>query len=165
MKVRTVMTRNVMTLRPKDLLNIAYDLMKKHEIRHLPVVDDFNHLEGIISERDVLLHATYRPGEVEVPEIPVSEVMTTNLVTCRPSNTLSSVAGLMLERKVDSIPVTLVNGELVGIVTTADFLLLATENTPTSSLTCIPYDFVVGHFKQETPLRGPVAPIHRAYSG
>lgn len=123
MKAAGAMTRDVICIRPEDMLDDAYTLMTEWNIRHLPVVKD-GLLAGILSDRDVLLHGTRRAGTVTIPRIEVASIMTTHPVTCRPSSSVSYVAGLMVEYKIDCVPVTDVEGRLVGLVTSTDLLQL-----------------------------------------
>jgi CBS domain-containing protein len=51
--VEAVMTRQVVTCHPEDDLQIALDLMSKHQLRRLPVVDSENRIVGIIAQADV----------------------------------------------------------------------------------------------------------------
>jgi CBS domain-containing protein len=81
--------------------------MREWNIRHLPVLEG-TVLVGMISDRDVLLHASQKEAaggqiEVQVPRIPVHKVMSRGLLTCRPTSTVSYVAGLMVEQKIDPL--------------------------------------------------------------
>jgi CBS domain-containing protein len=52
-KVEAVMTREVVTCRAEDDLQIALDVMAKHQLRRIPIVDNDNKILGIISQADV----------------------------------------------------------------------------------------------------------------
>ncbi len=52
-KVEAVMTREVVTCRAEDDLQIALDAMSKHQLRRIPIVDNDNKILGIISQADV----------------------------------------------------------------------------------------------------------------
>lgn len=151
MKIRNFMTRNVTCVCPTDSLKQAYDLMQDGDMRHLPVVLDDNKLVGILSDRDVLLHATWENGKVEVPDIDVSAAMSRDVVTCRPTSQMADVAETMLENKFDAIPVTDINGELLGIVTSADFVDLAANRVDYDLVgyKSIPFNFTVNRFRAE----------------
>ena len=77
--------------------------------RHLPVLDGAN-LTGIITHRDL-----NRPGET------VGELMSTQLITARPTLRVDAAAATMAVHKVGCLPV-VEHGRLVGIVTTYDLL-------------------------------------------
>jgi CBS domain-containing protein len=132
MQVRDVMTREVATLNRNDELSLADDLMRLGRIRHLPVIDESTgDLAGIISQRDLFRGALVRAfgyGEAAkrrvMKTIVVKEVMTTEVATIAPDESLQQAAKVMLEQKIGCLPV--VEGEqLVGIVTEADFVGLA----------------------------------------
>jgi len=53
-KVSEIMTRDVVSVRPDDAIDTCISLMKKHHIRHLPVVEEGN-VKGILSLRDLFL--------------------------------------------------------------------------------------------------------------
>ena len=52
-QVASVMTRNPLTCRPEDDLEVALDAMETYQVRRIPVVDDDGQLVGIISLADV----------------------------------------------------------------------------------------------------------------
>lgn len=142
MKARAAMTRDVLCIAPADDLDAAWRMMQDLRVRHLPVLDGMR-LVGILSDRDVLLRATLLDdGAVDVPTIPVSHVMTPKPVTCQPSSTVSHVADIMLERKIDSLPVVDSQGNLVGLITSSDLLeLLRAHDEEATRI--IPLDFMV----------------------
>ncbi|MET0996068.1 MAG: CBS domain-containing protein [Mycobacterium sp.] len=74
-------------------------------------------LAGIVSERDVVRKLHERGAELLAQ--PVSEIMTTLVATCVPSDSLDSLSVLMTKNRVRHIPV-LENGQLAGIVSIGD---------------------------------------------
>lgn len=56
-KIAEVMTRNPITCRPEDTLEACEDLMQKHQIRRLPVVDGLGSCIGMLAQADIALHA------------------------------------------------------------------------------------------------------------
>ena len=143
MKVRARMTRNLVCVTPEDSLQTAFELMSEGGFRHLPVVEEGT-LVGILSERDVLLAAEKNDdGTVSIPASPVREAMTPDPVTCRPSASLADVAAVMIEKKIDSIPVTGVDAELLGMVTSTDLLELVCEKLENFGLHRLPVNYHV----------------------
>jgi CBS domain-containing protein len=118
MKIPQAMTRNVVAVPPETRLSRAADLMTRSHIRHLPVVHD-GQLLGILSDRDVLKYETVRGDDIQV-----GVAMTAAPITCTATDTVSHAASLMLEHKIDCVPVVDAAGSLVGIVTSFDLLLL-----------------------------------------
>lgn len=74
-------------------------------------------MAGIVSERDVVrrLHERGR----ELLDAPVSEIMTGEVFTCTPRDSVDSLTVLMTERRIRHVPV-LDDGKLVGIVSIGD---------------------------------------------
>jgi CBS domain-containing protein len=60
MSAADVMTPDPVTCRTDDTINQAAFIMKKHRIRRLPVVDDDNHLVGIVSLGDISMHSRHK---------------------------------------------------------------------------------------------------------
>lgn len=137
MNASAAMTREVVTAPPDLALRSAWRLMQEHHFRHLPVVAD-GKLCGIVSDRDVLLRARLDHGAVEVPELTVGEAMTLSPYTCRTGTSVANVAGLMLEHKIDALPVLDSQGCLVGLVTSSDLLALLAHR---DEATALPFDF------------------------
>ena len=95
-----------------------------NNIGSLPVVDDEGRLLGIFSERDCL-RGIHSRGE-GFGRVKVSEVMTSNPVTCGCDDELDDVMGQMSERRIAKVPV-LNNGKLVGIVSVGDVIKVMYE--------------------------------------
>lgn len=142
MKASTAMTRDVICLTEDEKLDDAWNTMTRFRIRHLPVFEG-DALVGILSDRDVLLHATAGgDGGMTVPSKPVREVMTPVPITCRPTATIAEVVDLMLTHRIDCVPVTTGPRNLVGLVTTTDLLMLLGEREANGDR-AIPFDWRV----------------------
>lgn len=126
MKASRIMTVNVTCITPETSLGQAQQLMKQLRVRHLPVVSQ-GVLCGILSDRDLLAHGTLEDGELVLPERAVVYVMTLHPITCREGSSVSRLAGLMLEHRIDSLPIVNSFNELVGLVTSSDLLALLRE--------------------------------------
>jgi CBS domain-containing protein len=130
MEVKELMSRNVVTVPAGASCLRAVELMARHRIRHLPVVDAGGTVCGIVTDRD-LRHHLFEPGVFkEIGATPValllgavrvSDVMSFPVVTVGPEEPLESAARVMLEDKVGSLPV-VENGRVVGIITETDLL-------------------------------------------
>jgi CBS domain-containing protein len=123
-KVLGEMTRKVMYALEGDRLDDVWALMNAAGVRHIPVTRGHK-VVGILSDRDVLrLGKRSRRGSLRVPHCLVGDVMTKDVVTCSTTDTIGNVAAVFLEKKIDALPVTLENGELLGIITSTDLLRL-----------------------------------------
>jgi CBS domain-containing protein/predicted CoA-binding protein len=127
-KVRERMTRYPVTVTPGASIESALEKMKKGHFRHLPVVDEENHLLGMFSDRDLRLlypSPTAEPDEQAMERFratPVADATAFNPVSILPDATLENAADLMLRWNVEALPVIAGDDHLVGIITSADFL-------------------------------------------
>jgi CBS domain-containing protein len=124
------MTRDVVVVPPELLVSAARKMMEHSRIRHLPVVKR-GRLVGIVSDRDLL---PCEGGDLEGARTLVAEVMTPAPITCSISTTISRVAQIMLEHKIDCLPVVDPSGILVGLVTSSDLLQLLVESAEVQAL-------------------------------
>lgn len=90
--------------------------LAEHKIGALIVVDS-GRTVGIVSERDVV-RRLHRVG-AQVLQLAVSELMTAEVISCGPKDSVDGVGATMTEQRVRHMPV-LAEGELVGIVTIGD---------------------------------------------
>ena len=143
MKAKDIMTKNVITVKPDDTVEKVVKLLMDYNITGLPVVDQANHVLGIITEGDLI----YRSNELKMPrylaildsyiffENPnnlekqikkmigyvVKDVMTEKVIAADVDDTIEELSKLMTNNKVNRLPI-LENGVLVGIVSRRDII-------------------------------------------
>ena len=129
-KVNTVMTASVVTVRPDAAVKEAARLLVAHGISALPVVDAADRLVGIVSEADLIPFETRPDPRTQAMPIPptagsapqhVSDVMTRTVVTISADSEVSQAARLMIEADVKRLPV-MEGDRLVGIVSRRDLV-------------------------------------------
>jgi CBS domain-containing protein len=82
------------------------------------VVRDGSHVVGMFTERDVLRRVV---GENRSPaDTIVAEVMTSDVIFCRPDTDLDEIAGLMKSTRVRHVPVVDQDQELLGLISMGD---------------------------------------------
>jgi CBS domain-containing membrane protein len=128
--VSDIMTRKVITLSEEDNLSGVSEGMERFRFRHLPVVDG-EKLVGLITHRNLLTvaastleSASERKTQALNERLFARDVMLRDVVTVREDTPLVDAARLMWNEKLGCLPV-VTDGRLVGIVTEADFVLLA----------------------------------------
>lgn len=91
----------------------ARELMSRHKIGGIPIVDNQKKLRGIVTNRD--LRFVREPGE-KLVDIMTSE----KLVTAKMGTTLEEAEGLLQEFKIEKLPIVDDAGVLVGLITFKD---------------------------------------------
>jgi CBS domain-containing protein len=107
---------SVATITPETSVSGLLTELAVHNIGAMVVVSP-DGLVGIVSERDVV-RKLHEHG-ASLLTLPVSEIMTTFVATCAPSDTVDHLSALMTNKRVRHIPV-LENERLVGIVSIGD---------------------------------------------
>ena len=128
LRVRDAMTREVITLEPEASAVQALGLCREHGIRHLPVVEN-GRLVGLVSDRDLRDVSPPRgTGDEEntLGWVRVRDIMSTNLVTIHPLDTIEHAARDIHAHKFNCLPV-VAEGELVGIITSSDMTRMLIE--------------------------------------
>lgn len=109
--------RDVVTVHPTHSIAAVAEVLARHRIGTVLVVDDLGHPAGVVSERDIVrLIATEGPAALDRR---TGDVMTHPVVTCAPSDTMSAVMAVMTERHIRHLPV-MEGGALVGMVSIGD---------------------------------------------
>jgi CBS domain-containing protein len=138
MRVRDVMTTDVLTVRADASLKEAAALMAERGISGVPVVGLGGRVAGVLSERDILFKETGHtprrgfvdrllalpPDELGAKLVArtAGEAMTSPALTIGPRRPLTEAANTMIEQGVKRLPVVDDAGNLVGIVTRADLV-------------------------------------------
>ena len=122
--VTDIMSTDLFTVTPEDPVTLAAGTMSWRHIRHLPVEDASGKFVGLLSSREILtIVAEHGLEQPEGKPLIVQQVMDANPTTVTPDTSTVEAARLMLEHKLDCLPV-VKDGELVGIVSTQDMLLV-----------------------------------------
>ena len=114
--VKEVMWQTPRTTSPHESLADAQEIMTREGMHQLPVVEHGT-LVGMLSDRDLHAHSGY------LDRTKVDAAMTYGVITVTPTDTAQHAARLLIERKINALPV--VDGDqLVGIVSKTDLLRL-----------------------------------------
>lgn len=118
---RKFYNKEVVSVRPDDLLKDAYRKMKLYEISQIPVVDN-NSVVGIIDDSD-LLHSMLSGPESFCT--PVKKFMTKNLVTLSPHNNMSDILKIF---SAGMVPIIIDKGRFIGLITKIDLINYLVKN-------------------------------------
>jgi acetoin utilization protein AcuB len=116
--IRKYMSQNPHTIGQEQPLSVAHEVMRQHNVRHLPVLEG-GKLVGVLSQRDLHLIETLR--DVDPATTTVDEAMTGDVYVTGPEAPLEEVASHMAEHKYGST-VVVDRGKVIGLFTTVDAL-------------------------------------------
>ena len=126
MLVKDVMTKKPITIEPKATILEATDLMKKNNIKKLPVLDKSGALVGIITENDLQKAAPSQATTLDMYELTyllskltVEKTMTKDVKTVSSDETVEEAARIMADGDFGCLPV-MKDGILSGIITETD---------------------------------------------
>lgn len=120
MQVSDVLSRkgqSVVTVGPDTRVEELLARLAEHNIGAILVSSDGETVTGIVSERDVV--RAMAGGRSDVLAQPVSALMTVEITTASPKDTIEHLMGLMTEHRIRHIPV-LVEQKLVGVISIGD---------------------------------------------
>ncbi len=120
-RVADIMSTDLFTVRPDDLMDVAASVMEWKHVRHVPVEDDAGALVGLVSHRE-LLALLASAGDPR--QRAVRDIMRPSPVTIRPGASCADALELLHDGTLGCLPV-VENGQLVGVVTERDFLPFA----------------------------------------
>ncbi len=146
-KAKDIMSSQPISASKEQTVKEALDLLAKHGISGLPVVDENDKVIGIISDTDIIRYseqksivphtgssfwispyteieelASVRSGFELLHKTQLENVMTKKVYSVTEDTPASDVAKLMNRRNINRIPVVNDDGKLVGIVTRADLI-------------------------------------------
>jgi CBS domain-containing protein len=108
---------SVATISPGASVTEAVRALAEHNVGALVVSRDGRAVDGIVSERDVV-RALEGSGSAVLAQ-PVSAIMSADVLTCAPGDTVDSLMVTMTENRIRHIPV-VSEGHLAGIVSIGD---------------------------------------------
>jgi CBS domain-containing protein len=153
LKVRDIMTTEVVATQPDTTVNLVARLMAGKAISGVPVVED-GRVVGIVTELDLIVRNTrleppafFQLLDARIPlETPshyrerlrhmlgtlARDVMTEKVVTIDPDEDLETLAELMVKQRVNPVPV-VQDGRLVGIVARSDIIAMMARDIEAAS--------------------------------
>lgn len=117
MQVREVMNPHVVTIDPAESAALAARLLARHNIGALPVCSANGQLQGIVTDRDIILRCV--APEEDPASIPVKRIMTRQLRTLSPEEDVRQAAWLMASQQIRRLPV-VEKGAVIGVVSLGD---------------------------------------------
>jgi len=120
MRVREIMTRDVLACREHDTMDRAVEIMMGKDCGCVPVIDEQKRVVGIITDRDICL-IVYATNQ-KPSELSVRGGMAPRVECCTPEDSVDEAERKLRERQLRRLPVVDTDGRLVGILAMADLV-------------------------------------------
>lgn len=127
MLVKDWMSKDLVSVQEDTSMMKASKLLKDSDIRRLPVVDAKGRLTGIVTDRDIKEASPSKATSLDVhelyyllSEIKVKDIMTPKPFTVNVEDTVEKAAVVMLEKKVEGLPVVDDGHKVLGMITESD---------------------------------------------
>ena len=117
MKVKDLMTDQVIRIRPEESVCVAARTLTHYNIGVLPVCDEAGNLCGILTDRDIVTRCL--AGERKPETTAVADIMTAKVHAVSPDMEAGVAANLMGRQQVRRLPV-VENGSLCGMLSLGD---------------------------------------------
>ena len=116
---------SVFTVEPGDSVQTIVDMLARHRIGAVVVVDPAGGIAGIVSERDVVRAMV---GDVAgVASMSAKDIMTAKVRTCSPTDSEAELMQMMTESRIRHLPV-VANGRVTGMISIGDVVKLRIES-------------------------------------
>jgi CBS domain-containing protein len=142
--VSKYMTKTVITANLDQTIQSACKIMNENNLGGIVIVKrgvSGNEPVGVITERDIIRKID--EADLFTTQSPIRELMSNNLVTIKPNNTISDAIGLMHGNNIRRLPVIDNDGKMVGIITDKDILKAAARKKGSIATAYIPREFDV----------------------
>jgi len=114
-----IIIKKTITISPNATMLDAREVLLRHKLKRLVVIDSKKHPVGIITEKDVA-KTIYTLGDKPIKSVKVSGFMSKKLITVKKTNSIYDCAKLMKKNRIGSIIVLGNNGILEGLITKTD---------------------------------------------
>lgn len=114
--VKSIMTSEVVSIRTSGKITEAIELMKKHRVGGLPVVDEHDQVWAIVTERDIVMLFS---GKIRGAKI--ADLMSRQVVTAKPETPIMEIERKMIERRFRRFPI-VSDSEFIGMATVRSIL-------------------------------------------
>ena len=125
MKIRDIMTEQVIRISPEESVAVAARTMNHYNIGAVPVCGSDGRLCGMLTDRDIVTRCLAAGRSASTTA--VKDVMTTRLYVARPDMDAGVAAGLMGREQIRRLPV-MENGKLCGMVSLGDLAVRESVN-------------------------------------
>lgn len=115
MKVKELMSTNITCVSETSPVSQIASHMRKNDVGCIPVCDSSGHIQGIVTDRDLVLRAMTKSDE----NLTAADIMTTDPITVSPDQNIHDAALLFSHHKIRRLPVTEAS-RIVGMLSLGD---------------------------------------------
>lgn len=126
MQVQDIMNKDVSFCSPQTNAAAAAEMMWRRNCGILPVVEDGGRVIGTVTDRDLFL--ALGTSNRRAAEVPVGEIMNTDLVVCYPGDDIRAALRTMAQRQLRRLPVVDETGALRGVLSLSDIALRTADD-------------------------------------
>jgi acetoin utilization protein AcuB len=119
-----IMSNPVVTVTPETTIKQAWELFRKKRFRHIPVIDKYEKVVGIVSDRDVLnlgINLNNDEDQAEKAKL-IGSLMKSKVLFARPKSEIRQIVFVLIQQKIGAMPILSDEGILLGIITRSDIL-------------------------------------------
>ena len=120
MRCEEIMKGTVECVSPKDTVLVAARKMRDDNIGFLPVCESGARVIGTVTDRDIVIRAV--ADDQPVAKTKIADVMTREVVACRPSDEIAAALELMSKYQKSRMLVIDESGQLVGVISLSDLV-------------------------------------------
>lgn len=121
--VQDIMSKDCITILDDVTLQEAYELLREKKISNIPIITNSRHIVGIINKKIILNEIMNSPQDIEfILRQKLTSINLADTITTDPISDIRRVAKVMLDYKLDAIPVVNANDVLVGIISKTDII-------------------------------------------
>ena len=118
MKINECMCKDVCFVKPECNVYDVARIMNENHIGCIPICNDQKTVVGVVTDRDIVLRSV--ACDKNAKTTPVSDIMTTNVYTCKCEQEIGEAQYLMEKNQVRRIPIVDRTNKMVGILSTGD---------------------------------------------
>ena len=129
LQAKTIMKRDVITVRPQDTLDQVIQILVDKNITGIPVVNEDKTLAGIITEIDILRYMLEQDTMTHLTdsnmcEHTVNHAMTTDVIAFDEDTPLTEICECLVNRPFRRVPIVDEDCKLIGIISRRDIIAL-----------------------------------------
>ncbi len=138
MKIASIISgKHPETISASATLHDLVSALRNHHIGALVVSPDGKHIQGIVSERDVVRAMPNRLDQLM--NMHVSDIMTSDVHTCTPDASVAEIMTMMTALRVRHVPVVNSDGTLLSIVSIGDVVKRHVDELDTERIALLQY--------------------------